>query len=115
MSLKASRGLHNDSMIVYQMGKGKSLLLPFKKGLVPRVDDPFLDEYRVSKIVFGGKEILFRPEWGINMNDRMIDPHVCAEMFDHMVLPWDIAFASQIASPKLMRYFPAALMQVRLC
>lgn len=66
----------------------------------------------MPELELGEEKIIIQPDWDVNMNDRSIDSRACVEMLDHLVLPCDIIFASQISSPKLMKYFPATLMQV---
>ncbi|KAI5654085.1 hypothetical protein M9H77_31272 [Catharanthus roseus] len=90
---------------------GKFIFPPFKEGPAPQFDDPFFDKYPIPKLETGEEEILFRHDSNLNVNDRSIDPSVYAEMLDHMVLPRDIIFASQISFSELMKYFPTALMQ----
>lgn len=48
------------------------------------------------------------------MHDYTIDPGVCAEMLDHIVLSRDRIFYSQISSIELMTYFLATLMQISI-
>lgn len=77
------------------MNKGKFILLPFKEGPTPCIEDPFFDKYPVPVLETGEKEILFQPDWDLNVNDHSIDPRVYAEMLDHLMLPRDILFASK--------------------
>ncbi|KAI5669833.1 hypothetical protein M9H77_19686 [Catharanthus roseus] len=90
---------------------GKSGVLPFKEVPSPKIDDMFFDQYPIPKLETGGEEILFRPNWSLNVNDRIIDPRVCSKMLDHKVRPRDRIFTSQISFVELMTYFPIALMQ----
>lgn len=48
----------------------------------------------------------------MDVNDRVIDPRVYAEMLDHIILLQDVAFASRYSYPQLMEYFLAAMMEV---
>lgn len=67
-SVERSLGLHCDGMIVVQTDKGKSVLLLFKEGHALHVDEPFFDKYPVLDL-------------------DAIDPCMCVEMLDHLVLP----------------------------
>lgn len=103
--------LRSHCYVVRHTNKGN---LSFKKGLAPRVDEPFFNKYLVPELETGGEEILFRPDWNVNVNDHTIDPRVCTEILNHIVFPWDVMFASQISSTKLMTYFSITLMQVSI-
>lgn len=76
MASKESHGLGTDCFAVRRTNKGKSVLLSFKEGLAPHVDDPFSNKYSMLELESGRKEILFRLDWNSNMNDRSIDPRV---------------------------------------
>lgn len=93
-ALKRSHGLKADCYVVHHTNKEKSIILPFKEGPTPRIDDLFFEKYPVPKLETSSEEILFRSHWNLIVNDRSIDPMVCAKMLDHMVLPQDIMFAS---------------------
>lgn len=107
-SSKKSHSLGVDCYAVRRIDKGKFVLLPFKEGPTPHVDDPFSNTYPVSELETGEEEILFWPNWDLDMNDCSIDPPVCVEMLDQLVHPRNIMFASQISSPELMKYFLTA-------
>lgn len=106
---KKSHGLGDDCYVLCRTDNGKSVLLPFKEGPGLHVDNLFFDKYPVRELGTGGKEILFWPDWDSNVNDPSIDPRVYVEILDHLVLPRDIMFASQISSLELMKYFSTAL------
>lgn len=88
--------------------------LPFKDSPIPKLDDPFFNKYPIPKLDTDNEEILFRPAWNLNMNGHFLDPRVCSEMLDHLVLPRDRVFGAQVSSEELMMYFLEALMQVAL-
>lgn len=71
---KKSQGLGANCYAVHWKDKGKSVLLPFKEGLAPLVDDLFFHKYPVPKFEMGGEDVLFRPDWDLNVNDGSIDP-----------------------------------------
>lgn len=66
----------------------------------------------MPEVEIGGEEILFQADWNLNVNNRTIDPIICVEMLDHIALPRDIMFESQILSLEMMTYLPAPLRQV---
>lgn len=49
-------------MSICKMNKGKSVLLNFKKGHVPLVDDSFFEKYPISELDTDGEEVLLRPD-----------------------------------------------------
>lgn len=109
----SAKDLHDlglDCMSIRQINKRKSVLLPFRKGLPQHIGDLFFNKYPISKLETGGEKLLFRPYWGINVNDHSIDHHVCIKILYHMVLPRDIVFALQISSSKMMKYFSVVLL-----
>lgn len=75
---KRSYVLRGDCYTVRHTDKGKSVILLFKEGPTPRVDDSFFDKYPMPELETGGEEILFRPNWNLNVNDCTNDPKVCA-------------------------------------
>lgn len=91
---KKSHDLGADCYAICQTNKGKSVPFPFKEGPAPKICDPFFDKYPMPELEMGREENFFLPDWDLNVNDRSIDPKVCAEMLDHVVLPQDIMFAS---------------------
>ncbi|KAI5682930.1 hypothetical protein M9H77_04158 [Catharanthus roseus] len=77
----------------------RSVNLPFKDGPIPKVDDPFFHKYHVPELDTVAEKVLFCPDWNLNVNNRTINPRVCAEMFDHitMIFSRELLFRSQTA------------------
>lgn len=59
---KKYHGLRANCYVVHRTKKAKSVLLPFKKGPAPRVDNPFFNKYPMPELEMGEEEILFRPD-----------------------------------------------------
>lgn len=55
-SAKDLHGLGGDCMSIHKTNKGKFVLLPFKNGPGPLVDDLFLDKYSVLELETDGKK-----------------------------------------------------------
>lgn len=82
--------------------------LPFKDSPILKVDDLFFNKYPIPELDTGNEEILFRPAWNLNVNDRSLDPYVCSEMPDHLVLSRDRVFGVQVSSKELINdVFPS--------
>lgn len=62
---KRSYDLRGDCYVVRYTNEGKSVILPFKEGPTPRVDDPFFDKYPMPELEMDGEEILFWLDWNL--------------------------------------------------
>lgn len=58
---------------------------------------------------------VFRPNWGVHINNRVIQPGMATEILEKLPLPWVAVAGTQYSFPDLKGLFANLLMQVGIC
>lgn len=69
-------------------------------------------KYIIPELEIGDTDMIFCPNWGISMNDRLIGFRIAQEMLSKLAPSYNAAFTSQYDFSELKEYFSRSLMQL---
>lgn len=90
--------------------KGKEISLPYRSGPSSPISHTILDPCAASSLSTFGKSPVFRPDWGIHINNWVMHLSVALETLEKLLLPWDAVSASQCVFQDLKNFFASSLM-----